>query len=71
MNAKPSTYQLRVKVPIALYRLRWAIPVEIPQRAYSSHDPKRGDNRYPHVQEAWGEVISYRADWAPTLAITA
>jgi hypothetical protein len=64
-------YQLRVKVPIALHRLRRALPVEIPQRAGASHNPKHSDNGYPHIQETRCEVVSYRADRAPALAITA
>jgi hypothetical protein len=64
-------YQLRVKVPIALYRLRRALPVEIPQRAGASHNPKHSDDGYPHIQETRCEVVSYRADRAPALAITA
>lgn len=65
------SYQFRVEVPVALHRLRRALPVQIPQRAGTSNNSKSRDCCDPNIQKARREVIANRADWAPTFTITA
>jgi len=66
-----STYQLGEEMPIALDGLRRAVSIQIPQRACSSHNTKRGHNSYPDIEETRGKVITYGAHRAPALVITA
>jgi hypothetical protein len=66
-----TSYQLRIKVPIAFDVLRRTCAVQVPQGARAADNPPRSDDGNPDVEEARRKVEADGAEGAPTLAVTA